>query len=75
MRHKIFTWKTPTSCGDKKPRGLTLTNLNPFEIKLHKLTLSFYLKDLLSITYNLNHICDVATPCCSLVDFWPLRMD
>ena len=73
MRHKIFTWKTPTSCGDKKPRGLKLTNLNPlFEIKLHKFTLSFYLKDLLSSTYNLNHICDEATPCCSLVDFRPL---
>ena len=31
----MFTWKTPTHCGDKKPRGVRPTNLNPlFEIKL-----------------------------------------
>ena len=31
--------KTPTNCGDKKPRGLRPTNLNPlFEIKLHGFT-------------------------------------
>ena len=43
MRHKIFKWKTPTNCVDKKPQGLRPTNLNPlFKIKLHKFTLKTY---------------------------------
>ena len=34
MKYKIFTWKSSTKYGDKKPRGLKPTNLNPlFEIK------------------------------------------
>ena len=69
MRHKIFTWKTPTNCGDKKPRGLRPTNLNPlFEIKSHRFMWSLYPKDLLFSAYNLIHVCDAATTRCSLVD-------
>ena len=69
MRHKIFKWKTPTNYEDKKPRGLRSTNINPlFKIKLHKFTWPLYPKDLLSSTYNLIHVCDTTTPCCSLVD-------
>ena len=57
MKHKILTWKTPTNCGDKKPRGLSPSNLNPlFKIKLHKFTWPLYPKDLLSKTYNFIHI-------------------
>ena len=68
MRYKIFTWKTPTNFGDKK-QGLRPTNLKPLlEIKLHRFTWSFNHKDLLSNTYNLIHICDATTLCCSLVD-------
>ena len=69
MKHKIFKWKTPTNCGDKKPRGLRLINRNPlFEIKSHRFTWSFYPKNLLSNTYNLIHVRDVSTTRCSLVD-------
>ena len=39
MRHNIFTWKTPTNYGDKKPQGIRPTNLSLlFKIKLHKFT-------------------------------------
>ena len=39
MKNKIFMWKTTTNCGDKKPLGLTPTNLNQlFDIKLHRFT-------------------------------------
>ena len=69
MRHKIFTWKTPTNYEDKKPRGLRPINWNPpFEIKSHKFTYPLYPKDLLSSTYNLIHVCDAATTYCSLVN-------
>ena len=69
MRYKIFMWKTPTNCGDKKPRGLRPSNLNPlFEIKLHRFIWWLYPKDLVSNTYNLIHVCNVGTPYCSLVD-------
>ena len=70
MRHTIFMWKTPTNCGDKKPRGLRPINRNPlFEIKSHKFTWPLYPKCLHSITYNLIHVCDITTICCSLVYF------
>ena len=69
MRHKIFMWKTPTNCGDNKPPYLRPINLNPlFEINLHKFTWSFYPNDLLSNTYNLSHVYNATTTCCSLVD-------
>ena len=70
MRHKIFYVENPPQTSEKrKPRGLRPTNLNPlFEIKLHKFTWPFYPKDLLSNTYNLIHIHDVATPCCSPIN-------
>ena len=70
-RTRFLCGKHPQTCGDKKktPQGLRPTNLNSlFKIKLHRFTLSFYPKDLLSNTDNLIHICDVAIPCCSLVD-------
>ena len=61
--------KSPQTCGDKKSWGLKPTNLNPlFEIKLHKFTWPLYPKDFLSSTYNLIHVWDTITPCCSLVD-------
>ena len=42
------------------------TNLNPpYEIKLHRFTWPLYPKDLLFNTYNLIHVCDVATFDCS----------
>ena len=59
----------PTNCGDKKPRGLRPTNLNPlFEIKLHRFTWPLYLKDLLSTTCNLIYVHDIVTSYFSLVD-------
>ena len=71
MRHKICMLKTPTNFGEKNPQGLRPTNLNPlFKIKLHKFTWLLYPKDLLFNTYNLIHVCDVATSCCSLVDLF-----
>ena len=49
MRPKIFSRKTLTNCGDKKPRGLRLINLNPlFEISYTDLLDYFTLK-----TYSL----------------------
>ena len=69
MRHNIFYVKTPTNCEDKKSRGLRPTYINPlFEIKFYKFTWSLYPKDLLSNTYDLIHIHDTTTPCCSIVD-------
>ena len=29
MKHKTFMWKPRQTCGDKNPRGLRPTNLNP----------------------------------------------
>ena len=49
MRHKIFSRKTLTNYGDKKPRGLRLINLNSlFEISYIDLLDYFTLK-----TYSL----------------------
>ena len=37
MRHKIFMWKTPTNCENKKSRDIRPINRNPlFEIKSHR---------------------------------------
>ena len=71
MRHKIFYVENPHKLMEiKKPRGVRPTNLNPlFGIKLHKFTWSLYLKDLLFNTYNLIHVRDATTPCCSLMDY------
>ena len=45
MRHKIFTWKTLTNYGNKKPRGLRSINGNPlFKIKSHGFICYFNLK-------------------------------
>ena len=61
-----FYMKNPyTNYGDKKTARLKAANLNPlYEIKLHIFTWPIYLKDLLSSTYNLIHICDVTTSNC-----------
>ena len=70
MRQNIFTWKTPTNYEGKKLRGLRPTNLNLlFEIKLHRFTWLFYLKDLLFNTYNSIHVHNTTTLYCSLVSF------
>ena len=46
-----------------------IANLNSlFEIKLHKVTWLFFLKDLLSRVYNLIHVRNVETSSSSLVD-------
>ena len=69
MRHKIFMWKTPTNCENKKSRDIRPINRNPlFEVKSHRFTLPFYPKNLLSSIYNLIHIHNVTTTCCFLVD-------
>ena len=67
MRHKYFYVENPhTNCGDKKTKRSKTTNLNLlYEIKLHKFTLLFYPKDLLSSTYNLIHVRDATTSYCS----------
>ena len=70
MRHKIFMWKTPTLTMEiKKTMRFKIANINPlFKIKLHKFTWSFFPKDSLSYTYNLIHVHNTTTFCCSLVD-------
>ena len=75
MSYKIFMWKTPTNCEDKKPRGLRPINQNSlFEIKSHRFTWPFYPNDLLFSTFNFIHVRDTATTCCSLLDPWvPLK--
>ena len=55
------------NCEDKKPQPLRPTNLiNPlYYIKLYRFTWSFYLKELLSNTYNLIQIHNTTTFNCS----------
>ena len=73
MRHRDFYMENPhTNCGDKKPRGRRNINLNPLcKIKLHRFSWLFYPKNLLSSTYNLIHVHDVASLDCSNGSFQP----
>ena len=67
MSQKNFYVGNPhTNCGDKKTMRFKTINLNPlYEIKLHRFIYLLYLKDLLSNTYNLIHVCDATTSDCS----------
>ena len=69
MKHKIFTWKTPTNYEDKKSGCLRPINQNPlFEIKSHRFTWPFYPKCLLSKNDNLIYVRNATTTYCSLVE-------
>ena len=70
MRHMIFCMENSyTNRGDKQTTMSKIASLNLlFKIKLHRFTWPFYPKALLSCTYNLIRVHDVAISCCSLVD-------